>query len=295
MDILLDQYINHLIVEKGLAKKTVESYSRDILRFLRYLNDRGMTHIRGTDTQDILQYLILLRRQGLGPTSRARHLVSLRGFYRDLLHEKVIDRNPAKIVDLPKRSLKLPDVLSMREIEKLMSSAEPNTVRGARDAAMLELLYAAGLRVSELVGLKIQDVNLDGCFVRVFGKGAKERVVPFGTYARQKIDAYLKRARPGFLKGRVSPYLFVTSSARPLTRQGFWKLLDRYARKAGIAKKITPHTLRHSFATHLLEGGADLRSVQIMLGHVDSATTQIYTHVAQSHLREMHTKFHPRG
>jgi len=295
MDLLLDQYINYLLVEKGLAGKTIESYSRDILRYIQFLKDKGVTQPGDADTQNILQYLILLREQGLGTTSRARHLVSLRGFYKFLLQEKVLDHNPAKVVDLPKKSLKLPDVLSVREVNRLLDTPDTNTARGVRDTAMLELLYAAGLRVSELIRLKMQDVNLEGCFVRVFGKGSKERVVPFGMYAKDKIDVYVKTSRPDLLKGRISPHLFVAWSGKPMTRQGFWKLLNRYARGAGIAKKIAPHTLRHSFATHLLEGGADLRSVQIMLGHVDIATTQIYTHVAQSHLKKMHTKFHPRG
>jgi integrase/recombinase XerD len=295
MDSLLDQYLNYLLVEKGLADKTITSYSSDILRYIQYLKDSGIRHIGDTDTQNILQYLIFLRDNGLGTGSRARHLVSLRGFYKFLSREKILDKNPAKTVDLPKRSLKLPDVLSTGEIKLLLNAPNSKTYTGMRNAAMIELLYAAGLRVSELVGLKLQDVNLEGCFVRVFGKGSKERVVPFGMYAKEKIDVYLLQARPALLKGRISAYLFVARAAGPMTRQGFWKLLNRYTLKAGIAKTITPHTLRHSFATHLLEGGADLRVVQVLLGHVDIATTQIYTHVAQSYLKEMHKKYHPRG
>jgi integrase/recombinase XerD len=295
IDILADQYLNYLLVEKGLARKTIESYSSDLRRFLNFIREKGISEIVDCDTQDILQYLIHLRQEGLGASSRARHLVSLRGFFKFLLHEKVIDQNPAKVVDLPKKTLRLPNVLSPRDVQKLLDTPDAKTPKGVRDAAMLELIYAAGLRVSELTGLKVRDINMDGCFVRVFGKGSKERVVPFGSYARQKIDLYLQQARNDLLKGQVSPYLFIGRPGKPMTRQGFWKLLDRCARKAGIRKKITPHTLRHSFATHLLEGGADLRSVQIMLGHVDIATTQIYTHVAQSHLKKMHAKFHPRG
>jgi integrase/recombinase XerD len=295
MHSLLDQYINYLLVEKGLSKKTLASYSSDILRYIQFLKDNKIHRFEDTDTQHILQYLILLRNQGLGTGSRARHLVSLRGFYTYLHQEKFLDHNPAKVVDLPKRNLKLPEVLSTQEIKRLLDTPDMKTPSGLRDAAMIELIYAAGLRVSELVGLKLQDVNLEGCFVRVFGKGSKERVVPFGLFAKEKIDLYLKNARPVLLKEKISVYLFVARAARPMTRQGFWKLLNRYSRKAGITKKITPHTLRHSFATHLLEGGADLRVVQVMLGHVDIATTQIYTHVAQSHLKEMHKKFHPRG
>ena len=295
MHSLLDQYINYLLVEKGLAEKTLASYSSDILRHIQFLNDSGITDLKDTGTHNILQYLISLRKQGLGAGSRARHLVSLRGFYKFLHQEKFLDHNPAKVVDLPKRSLKLPDVLSEQEIKRLLDTPDMKTPLGMRDAAMIELIYAAGLRVSELISLKLQNVNLEGCFVRVFGKGSKERVVPFGMFAKEKIDVYSKNARPLLLKERTSAYLFVNRAAKPMTRQGFWKLLKRYTQRAGIAKNITPHTLRHSFATHLLEGGADLRAVQVMLGHVDIATTQIYTHIAQSHLKEMHKKFHPRG
>jgi integrase/recombinase XerD len=287
--------MNYLLVEKGLAKKTLASYSSDILRYIQFLRDHGIQHLEDTDTPNILQYLISLRTQGLGTGSRARHLVSLRGFYKFLHQEKILDHNPAKAVDLPKRNLKLPDVLSTKEIQRVLDTPDMKTTLGMRDAAMIELAYAAGLRVSELIGLRLQDVNLDGCFVRVLGKGSKERVVPFGMFAKKKIDIYLKNARPVLLKERISAYLFVARAAKPMTRQGFWKLLNRYTQKAGIAKKTTPHTLRHSFATHLLEGGADLRVVQVMLGHVDIATTQIYTHVAQSHLKAIHKKFHPRG
>ena len=211
------------------------------------------------------------------------------------MQEKIIELSPAQLVELPKQGQKLPDVLSQSEIELLLSSPDKTIPTGVRDAAMIELLYAAGLRVSELTLLKLQDVNLEACFTRVFGKGSKERVVPFGRYARESLDLYIQHARPLLLKTFTSPFLFVARAGNPMTRQGFWKLLKRYALKAGIPKNITPHTLRHSFASHLLEGGADLRTVQVMLGHVDISTTQIYTHVARKHLKEMHEKFHPRG
>ena len=248
-----------------------------------------------TDTKIILLYLIHLRDQGLGTSSRARHLVTIRGFYTFLVQEKHIPKNHAKVVELPKRRVTLPDVLSVADVRNLLEAPDPNTPSGARNAAMLELLYAAGLRVSELIHLKLMDVNLEGCFLRVLGKGSKERIVPFGTYAKNQIDSYLETARPALLKGRISAYLFVARAGKPMTRQGFWKLLKKYAQSCGMLKHITPHTLRHSFATHLLEGGADLRTVQVMLGHVDISTTQIYTHVAQKHLKEVHKKYHPRG
>ncbi|MBU4208720.1 MAG: site-specific tyrosine recombinase XerD [Proteobacteria bacterium] len=294
LDVLVDQYINYLLVEKGLSKKTIESYSSDLTRYLKFLKTIKIRTISNADTTAILKHLISLRNAGLGARSRARHLVTLRGFYRFLVEEKVIENNPTRIVDLPKSGLRLPDVLSFEEVKRLIDTPDINKPTGARDAAMIELLYAAGLRVSELVNLRIQDVNLEACFVRVFGKGSKERVVPIGLYAKEKIDYYIKTFRPKLLKNIASPYLFVARAGKPMTRQGFWKLIKKYGQLAGITRKIKPHSLRHSFASHLLEGGADLRSVQIMLGHVDISTTQIYTHVAREHLKKIHEKFHPR-
>ena len=295
IDTFADQYLNYILVEKGLAKKTIESYSRDIVRFLVFLKERGIDAIVDVDTKIILQYLIHLRDSGLATRSRARHLVTLRGFFKFLVQEKIISQSPAQLVELPKQTLKLPGVLSQTEVERLLDSPDRSMPAGARDAAMIELLYAAGLRVSELIALKLQHVNLEACFARVFGKGAKERVVPFGRYARESLDIYIQHARPQLLKSYTSPYLFVARAGNPMSRQGFWKLLKRYVLQAGITKNVTPHTLRHSFASHLLEGGADLRTVQVMLGHVDISTTQIYTHVARKHLKEIHEKFHPRG
>ena len=292
---LVDQYLNYILVEKGLAKKTIESYSRDIIRFLGFLKERGIDAIGDVDTTVVLQYLIRLREEGLATRSRARHLVTLRGFFKFLVQEKVIGQSPAQLVELPKQGQKLPDVLSQKDVEQLLRAPDKTIAKGARDAAMIELLYAAGLRVSELIVLKLQDVNLEACFTRVFGKGSKERVVPFGRYARESLDLYIQHARPQLLKTYTSPFLFVARAGNPMSRQGFWKLVKRYALKAGITKNITPHTLRHSFASHLLEGGADLRTVQVMLGHVDISTTQIYTHVARKHLKKIHEQFHPRG
>jgi integrase/recombinase XerD len=221
--------------------------------------------------------------------------VAIRGFYRFLSQEKILPLDPSKLVDLPKTTLKLPDVLSIPEVQRLLNAPDGPKPSRVRDAAMLELLYAAGLRVSELVHLRIQDVQLEAGFVRVIGKGSKERIVPIGQYAREKIKFYFEHARGRLVKDRSSAYLFVARAGRPLTRQGFWKLLRQYARTAGLFKKVTPHSLRHSFASHLLEGGADLRAVQIMLGHADISTTQIYTHVTRERLRELHRRFHPRG
>jgi integrase/recombinase XerD len=295
LDQLTDQFVNYLVVEKGLSRNTVVAYSKDLILYLESLRANGISNIADADMALILKHLIDLRDAGLGARSRARHLVTLRGFYRFLVREKILETNPAQMVDLPKTGRKLPHVLEIDEVVKLLEAPDLYKPLGVRDAAMLELLYAAGLRVSELINMGITNINLEACFVRVLGKGSKERVVPIGQVAKEKTDAYLVSARPALLKGRPSPYLFVTRSAKPMTRQGFWKLLKQYALKSGLSHKITPHALRHSFATHLLKRGADLRSVQVMLGHVDISTTQIYTHVAQERLKAVHTQYHPRG
>jgi len=294
-DQLADRFMNYLVVEKGLSNNTVVAYSGDLSLFLDFLKTKGVSNIADSDTVLILKHLIALRDSGLGSRSRARHLVTLRGFYRFLVQEKVLETNPAQLVDLPKTGRKLPHVLKLEEVIRLMDSPDSSKPLGFRDAAMLELLYAAGLRVSELVTVGITDVDLEACFVRVLGKGSKERVVPIGQEAKKKLDAYLFSGRPALLRGKLSSFLFVTRSGKPMTRQGFWKLFKRYAREAQISPDITPHTIRHSFASHLLERGADLRTVQVMLGHVDISTTQIYTHVAQEKLKAVHTRYHPRG
>ena len=295
LDNLVDQYINYLLVEKGLSNNTIESYSSDLAVYLEFLKKHRIKKIADAGTTVILNHLTALRDAGLGAKSRARHLIALRGFYRFMVQEKIIKHNPTKIIDLPKEGLKLPDVLSVEDVKLLLNTPDTKKPIGIRDAAMLELLYGTGTRVSELVNLKLQDVNLEACFVRIFGKGSKERVVPMGLYAKEKIDRYIKESRPLLLKKNVSQHLFVSRLGKAMTRQSFWKLLKQYGQQTGIKKKITPHSIRHSFASHLLEGGADLRAVQVMLGHVDISTTQIYTHVARKHLVNMHKKYHPRG
>ena len=295
MDHLLDQFINYLLVEKGLSKNTIAAYSADLTNYLDFLKKQGTADLKSTDATLVLKHLITLRDRGLGPRSRSRHLVAIRGFYRFLVQEKVLENNPAKMVDLPKVGRKLPEILNVKQVVELLNTPDTSTPIGLRDSAMLELLYAAGLRVSELVQITTTNVNLEACFVRVLGKGSKERVVPIGQAAQKRLDSYLTEGRSALLKGRPSSYLFVTRLGKPMTRQGFWKILKYAARKAGISKNITPHTLRHSFASHLLERGADLRSVQVMLGHVDISTTQIYTHVAPEKLKAVHSQYHPRG
>ena len=295
-DFLVDQYLNYLLVEKGLGKKTLDAYSRDLARYFEFLKQESIENLGENDTALILKHLIDMKKDGLGARSRARHLVTIRGFYRFLVQEKIIKADPSRTIDLPKSGLKLPEVLSADEINSLLETPGTDTPRGLRNAAMLELLYASGLRVSELINLKLLDINLEAGFVRVFGKGSKERIVPMGSGAINALQDYLKSGRPNLLKADLtSSYLFVARAGKPMTRQGFWKLLRKCALEAGLKRKISPHSLRHSFASHLLEGGADLRSVQVMLGHVDITTTQIYTHVATERLREIHGRFHPRG
>ncbi len=295
IDLLLDQYFNFLIVEKGLSKKTIASYTLDLTRYLDFLKRLELFKLTDVDAEVILRHMVELQESGLKAKSRGRHLVAIRGFYKFLLQKTLIPNDPTKLLDLPKTELKLPDTFSVEEVTLLLNAPSSNKPVDVRNDAMIELLYAAGLRVSELVNLTSSDVNLEACFVKIFGKGSKERIVPIGLHAKKKIDLYLTTARSLLLKGAASKYLFVARAGKPMTRQGFWKLLKRYAVIAGIKKNITPHSLRHSFASHLLSGGADLRAVQEMLGHVDISTTQIYTHIAKEHLQEIHEKFHPRG
>jgi integrase/recombinase XerD len=292
---LLDRYLDYLVVEKGLSRRTLEAYSRDLSRFAEFLNDQEADRPSEQDTAILLAYLIHLRKSGLSGRSRARHLVSIRGFYRFLCREGLLASDPSLRIDLPKSTHKLPEVLSVREVEQLLGAPSEDTPAGLRDAAMIEMMYAAGLRVSELVGMKRHDVNLEAGFVRVLGKGSKERIVPIGRYARERIATYVEKARPALLKNRSSAFLFVGRGANAMSRQGFWKLLRKYCLKAGLKRPVSPHALRHSFASHLLEGGADLRAVQAMLGHADISTTQIYTHVARDRLQRVHRKYHPRG
>jgi len=294
MDILIEQYLSHLTLERGLAKNSLESYAGDLAEYADFLETNGISQIQKVNTVIILGWLVHLEARGLSPRSRARHLIAVRGFHRFLLQENLADNNPLKQIDIPRTGTRLPLFLSCDEVTTLMETPDRTTERGLRNAAMLEILYGAGLRVTELVNLKVEEVNLEACFVRIFGKGSKERIVPIGSIARKRTQEWLEWGRPRLLKGESSHYLFMARACRPMTRQGFWKLLKKYALQAGIKTKVSPHTLRHSFATHLLEGGADLRSVQTMLGHSDIATTQIYTHISRQYLVEMHKKYHPR-
>jgi integrase/recombinase XerD len=291
-DILADQFTHHLRVERGLAANTIESYSRDLARYFDFLEKRSV--YPGSASQvDLMEYVSSLAGK-LSARSIARNLSALKMFYRFLVSEGKIENNPARLLSGPKLPRRLPGVLSIEEVERLLSQPDPATWRGKRDKAMLELLYATGLRVSELVNLKITNVNMEAGYVRTVGKGSKERMVPMGAQAREALTDYLNHGRSASLKKRSSSYLFLNPRGKPLTRQGFWKTIKRLGLTAGIKKELYPHSLRHSFASHLLEHGADLRSVQMMLGHADISTTQIYTHVTRERLKRIHEKHHPR-
>ena len=291
-DLLVDAFLTHLKVERGLSRATVEAYAADLVGLSGFLEEEGIA-LSEVDPAAVSAWLLELSRRGLGARSQARHLAAVRGLFKWLLSEKEIRRDPTELIDGPKLLRKLPTVLTREEVAALLAMPERSERRGLRDSAMLYTMYAAGLRVSELTTMQLGDVNLESGFVQVLGKGDKRRVVPLGVPAKKRIEAWLPErgawARP------TEAALFVTSRGGPMTRQGFWKLIKRYAAAAGIQKTISPHKLRHSFATHLLLGGADLRAVQTMLGHADIGTTQVYTHVTGDHLGRMHERYHPRG
>lgn len=295
-DIQIDRFLAYITVEKGLAANTVEAYGRDLADLRRYIVAQDLDDLSIAGPRHIIAFLTTLRDRGLSTRSQARMLTTLRRFYQFLEREELLTgKNPTANLLLPKIGRRLPQVPSQQQVKAVLELPDNESELGIRNLAMLELLYASGLRVSELIRLEVKQVNLEAGFLRVRGKGGKERLVPLGSNAKEKITRYLKTARPVLLKGRASNYLFLTRSAKPMTRQAFWQLLRQYALQSSEGGKFYPHALRHAFATHLLEGGADLRAVQAMLGHVDIATTQVYTHLTSARLREVHKKFHPRG
>ncbi len=285
-------FLNFCRIEKGLAANSLEAYQADLHKFVQFSGSQCGGAF--PDVEAVGRYMDSLYQAGLGSRSAARHLSTLRSFYAFLLREGRIARDPTEHLGAPRQWQTIPKFLNLEEIERLSQSADVNRSTGVRDHAMIELLYATGLRVSELCTLAIADLNLDLGVLRATGKGRKQRMVPVGKAALSAVGTYLASGRPAILRGRPSRYLFVTARGGPMTRQAFWKLLRGHARKAGVFQHLTPHTLRHSFATHLLEG-ADLRSVQAMLGHADISTTQIYTHVMRSRLRKTVDEHHPRA
>jgi integrase/recombinase XerD len=296
MDQYLDDFINYLEVEKGLSANTLSAYSRDLTSYIHFLvNKAGITSPAEVRQIQIIKYLGTLKNQGLSPRSRARNLSALRMFHRFLLSEKHADQDPTALIESPRSLQPLPRLLTQEQVENLLQAPAGDGVLSIRDRAMLEVLYATGMRVSELVGLTLGDLKLDiGC-VNAFGKGSKQRLIPLGEVALEILRDYLQNGRPKLQKKHICDQVFLNRLGKSMSRQGFWKNLKRYAQQAGIPHKVYPHMLRHSFATHLLENGADLRAVQTMLGHADISTTQIYTHVIQERLKQLHQRYHPRG
>ncbi len=291
----VEQFYHFLAAERGLAPLTLEAYSQDLNGCRLYLEGRGIASWEAVQAQDLRDWLSDLEAQGLSPRSRARKLSSLRQFFRFLLREGTVTADPLEWLDSPKLDKRLPRVLSLSEVEALLAGPDPLTPLGQRDDAMLELLYATGLRISELVNLTPPQVDLRRGVVRVRGKGSKERLVPMVAPAVRKLELYLTHTRPALLQGKKTRRMFVNHRGGPLTRQGFWKILKGYALKIGLPGDLSPHMLRHSFATHLLWQGADLHALQLMLGHANISTTQIYTHLHASRLREIHGQAHPRA
>jgi len=290
----LARFLDYIRIEKGLAANSVESYRRDLLGFQAHACREGKTPA-AIARADLRRFFAGLYRRGLSPRSVARHLVSLRNFFRFLAEEGSVVSDPTQDLDAPHIGQRLPKHLTAGEVESLLRQPELSTPTGLRDHAMLELLYATGMRVSELVGVRVQDLEANLGIIRCQGKGNKERLIPVGKSALQAVDRYLREGRGRFVKLRATPFLFLSRRGQPLSRVGFWKILAGYGRAAGIHTRLTPHLVRHSFATHLLERGADLRSIQLMLGHSDISTTQIYTHVVKERLKQVYQSCHPRA
>ena len=295
MERWIDSYMNYIAVEKGLSRNTLDSYSGDLVRYASFLGGLGIVEIGETSKMEVMAYLLSLWKQGLSAKTVARSISVLRGFYRWLADEGVLRGNPLENMESPRTTRSLPEVLSLDEVESLLNQPDPSNPIGMRDKAMLELLYATGLRVSELTHLVLNNINVEAGYLIVLGKGGKQRIVPMGQEALHWLRRYLEESRKRLLGNKRNSLAFVSQWGKGMSRQGFWKIIKKYALVAGIRKNISPHTLRHSFASHLLEGGADLRSVQSLLGHVDISTTQIYTHVTRERLKKVHARYHPRS
>ena len=292
---LLQRFTDYIALEQGLSTLTQTAYRRDLERFAEYAEVKGIAAPLDITARALREYVYHLKDLGLSPASIRRNVSAVRSYFRFLLGDGVVVRDPSERLETPKRWRELPDVLSVDEVQRLIAAPTLDDPMVFRDRALLELAYGAGLRVSEWITLGVRDLLLEEGLVRVFGKGSKERLVPIGRSAIGAVAIYLRELRPKLEKGEGKGILFLNARGRPLTRMGAWKILRGYVERSGITKHVSPHTLRHSFATHLLEGGADLRAVQEMLGHVDISTTQIYTHVDREYLRQVHRSYHPRG
>ena len=291
----MKKYLNHLLIERGVAQNTLEAYGRDLHRYFQFLRQKDITGLQEVKPEVIIEYLVLIKGEGLSANSMNRALAALRGLYKYLIREKIIGQSPLANIELAKVWMRLPDTISKEEMNVILLQPGNQTAAAMRDTAMLELLYATGIRVSELINLTMNSINWQVGFLVVMGKGSKERIVPIGKTAYDCTRLYVDNARPQLMQNKITDVLFLNRFGTIFTRQGLWKIVIRYAQKAGLHKKVHPHTFRHSFASHLLEGGADLRTVQVMLGHADISTTQIYTHITRDRLKEIHKKYHPRG
>jgi len=291
---LLEKFLDYLTVERGLSKNTITSYRTDLLFFLQYFEKKNIGNIEKIKRQDIMNYLLSLKDKGLSGNSISRALVAIKMFYKFLVQEHFVKEDAAGILDSPRLIRPLPNVMNTEEVDKILEVIDTRDWMGMRDKAALELMYATGMRVSELVELEVGGLNLDVGFIKCKGKGDKERIVPIGKKAKEAVERYMQKVRPKLLKNKEDRHLFLSRLGKKVSRQSFWKMIKRLTKAARIKKEVTPHTLRHSFATHLLERGADLRVVQEMLGHSDISTTQIYTHINKERLKSIHKQFHPR-
>ncbi len=294
MEVYLEAFIDYLKVEKGLTSNSIAAYSKDLKKYTKHLKREGLSNPKDVTRKNITDFLFFLRKK-ISPVSIARILSAIKSFHKFLLREKISGQDPSGLIEAPKLEKKIPNFLTLDEVTEILKAPNLKKTQGIRERAILELMYATGLRVSELIKLKAPDVNLDVGFIKCKGKGSKERIVPLGQTASRFLQKYLQEARDKLLGKKITPYIFLAQGGRAISRQSVWKAIKKMVKKCRIKKKVSPHTLRHSFATHLLERGADLRSVQEMLGHSSITTTQIYTHVNQRRLKKIHSQFHPRA
>ena len=295
MQYFLEMYINYLAAVRGSSENTREAYSRDLRKYFTFLQKHSVSDLEQIKESDVVQFRAWLKNQGISDRSIAQYLSAVKGFHRFICEEGISEKDPTSKLETSKMGMSLPEVMSFEEVELLLDQPDLSAPIGLRDKAMLETLYASGLRVSELIALRLSHLNTDKGFVRCFGKGEKERVVPLGKSALHFIARYVDESRYILLKNQYSEHLFVSRLGKSMTRQSCWKIIKKYLKKAGLSPHISPHTLRHSFATHLLEHGVDLRSLQLMLGHSDISTTQVYTHVSTKRLKAVYDEYHPRA